>query len=711
MAADAKYLSEVNLAGSRCSVDENWWATMKGKASESAIMRHQREGPLQVGCAGAPSYPRMRVLKLGLFFVMTAMEACAAFGLQNRLRGCHYVCSSESFKLCRIRSMRKSTLHMIASSSRRDGQKLRRSATEKLASLSSTPFPSKTTKPRHIKSTITNSHNSTWSDDMGEFDYPPDKANFAKKSPFPMMPSPLFRNLALSQFELLSHSLVSNDKDSESSSTKSGTPKTSSMILYLPKENQITGQLEFVTGITYPSPSSERVFIASDSSEDGPQQPQILPPRSALRLPGSRNAKELIPSYPFISASNEEIADLNGDVMFTSMAQDSSIGVSVVEEISQEGSNGLKPALLSVTLFSGLDTLGVLMIWPHTSKDYKQNNWEWTENDKLQVSRAAKSLALALSMDNELTTSQVQSEQFRMAFADSLHQVKSPLQALRTFGKLLQRQLAEDSASGPSMRRVSKDAKSDEYDSSLGRRQRQALRLAEDMVKQSERVADLIQPMDAFITDQYLLPASTTTAIDLYRQTNDAASDAMPILGDFVMEMVFPQDIIGPLVYASQAISRESGIDLEADGFDQDADVPGCKVCTKYLIEAVTNVLDNAIKYVTTKKRGRGRPSKSSLPKIKVTLTANEPPLGVGCTLSVEDNGPGIEEGDRERLFERGYRGRQVKDLVPGSGIGLNMSKTFIEKMGGSIAFLKDGPSNLGGATIRIMLFREPAEG
>ena len=685
---------------------------MKGNAaSESISSRFQREESPNAGCVGAllALSPRMRVLKLGLLFVMTAMEACAAFGLQNQLKTCRYAHSSRCFKSCPHRSMSKSTLHMIAASSRHDGKKLRSSATEKLASLSSTPFPSTTTKTRRTKSTISKSHNATWSDDMSALDHPQDIASFAKRSPFPMMPSPLFRNLALSQFELLSHSLVFSGDDAESSNNKSGTPKTSSMILYLPKENQLTGQLEFVTGITYPSPSSERVFIASDSSEDGPQQPQILPPRSALRLPGFRDAKDLIPSYPFISASNDDSTDLNGDVMFTSMAQDSSIGVSVVEEISPDETSGMKPALLSVTLFSGLDTLGVLMIWPHKSKDDSQNCWTWTESDKLQVSRAAKSLALALSMDNELTTSQVQSEQFRMAFADSLHQVKSPIQALRTFGKLLQRQLAEDSASGPSMRRVSTDAKSDEYDSSWSRRQRQALKLAEDMVKQSERVVDLIQPMDALISEQYLLPASTSTAIDLYRQSNDAVSDTMSILGDFEMEMVFPQDIIGPLVYASQAISRESGIDLEADGFDQDAEVPGVTVCTKYLIEAVTNVLDNAIKYVTSKKRGRGRPSKSSLPRIKVTLTPNEPPLEAGATLYIEDNGPGIDEDDVERVFERGYRGQQVKDLVPGSGIGLNMSRTIIEKMGGSITFLTDGPSNLGGATIRIILFRDPA--
>lgn len=632
-----------------------------------------------------------------LIAALVAVEISAAFVLRSRVLD------------CQTNRYYSAALSMIAPSSRREERKKsRNAATEKLDSLSLTPFPI----PSTSKKSLSEGHNATsWSHDSDNTiddrkrEYSPDIQSFRKKSPFPSMPSSLFRSLALSQFELLSHSLVHNG---DVESTKSGTPKTSSMVLYLPKENQQTGQLEFVTAVTYeyPNPSSGRVFIASDSSE-----PQIVPPIAALRLPGFSNARDLIPSYPFISASDES-AEMSGqnDVMFAMISQDSSIGVSVVEEISPEVPKLSTPTTLSVTLFSGLDTLGVLTIWPYRSEDDKQNQWTWSHSDKLQVTRAAKSLALALSMDSELTTTRVQSEQFRMAFADSLHQVKSPIQALRTFGKLLQRQLAEDSASGgPAMRRVSNDVSSEEYESSWSRRQRQALKLAQDMVREGERVVDLIQPMDTLINEQYLLPASTTSEIELYRQSSDVSSNALPMLGDFDLEMVFPQDIIGPLIYALQAISRENGIELEAVGFDQDAELPGVTICTKYLIEAITNVLDNAMKYVSCKKRGRGRPSKSSLPRIIVTLTPNEPPLEAGITLWCEDNGPGIKEEDALRVFNRGYRGREVKELVPGSGIGLNMSKMIIQKMGGSLDVLKNGPSHLSGATMRIILFRDPS--
>lgn len=588
----------------------------------------------------------------------------------------HHGDSMTKFRSYRFRFKTAPAVHMISSPPRRDRKKSSASVTEKSASS---------------RSLVHKDYNATWSDDNDE-----DTRSFARESPFPAT-SPLFINLAQSQLELLSHSLVHN-ADDESNNIKPGTPKTSSMALYLPRENQRTGQLEFVTAVSYPNP--ERVFIASASSGHG-QQSQISTLMPALQLPGFSNAKDLIPNYPFISASDNDDDIAEDDDVRVATSQDNSVGVSVVEEISPDASNTANTTSLSVTLFSGLDTLGVLIIWPFKSNDDKQNKWSWSQNDKLQVSRAAKSLALALSIDNELVSTKVQSEQFRMAFADSLHQIKNPITALRTFGKLLQRQLAEDLASGPSMRRVYKDVSSDDYDLSRGRRQRQAMKLAEDMVKQGERVVDLIQPMDALANKHFLLPPSTSRAIiSLYEQPG------MPILGEFEMEMVFPQDVLGPLVYASQAIGRENGIEIEAEGFDQDSDVPGVTVSTKHLIEATTNILDNAIKYVTCKKRGPGRPSKNSLPRIKVTMTANEPPLQAGCTLFIEDNGPGIDECDMERVFDRGYRGEKVRELIEGNGLGLSMSSMIVQRMGGILDVLDDGPSHLGGATIRIILFR-----
>ena len=81
----------------------------------------------------------------------------------------------------------------------------------------------------------------------------------------------------------------------------------------------------------------------------------------------------------------------------------------------------------------------------------------------------------------------------------------------------------------------------------------------------------------------------------------------------------------------------------------------------------VENLLSNAIKY------GQGKP-------IEITLTAT---AGM-AQIAVRDNGIGIDEKDRARIFERFERavGRQVQS---GFGIGLWLSRSYVELMGGSI--------------------------
>jgi two-component system, OmpR family, sensor kinase len=81
----------------------------------------------------------------------------------------------------------------------------------------------------------------------------------------------------------------------------------------------------------------------------------------------------------------------------------------------------------------------------------------------------------------------------------------------------------------------------------------------------------------------------------------------------------------------------------------------------------VENLLSNAIKY------GQGKP-------IEITLTAT----AEMAQIAVRDNGIGIDEKDRARIFERFERavGRQVQS---GFGIGLWLSRSFVELMGGSI--------------------------
>ncbi|HEX7402368.1 MAG TPA: sensor histidine kinase, partial [Usitatibacter sp.] len=73
--------------------------------------------------------------------------------------------------------------------------------------------------------------------------------------------------------------------------------------------------------------------------------------------------------------------------------------------------------------------------------------------------------------------------------------------------------------------------------------------------------------------------------------------------------------------------------------------------------ELVSNLLDNAIRY--TQSGGN------------VTLRIRE--VGAAVTLEVEDNGPGIPQAERDRVFDRFYRAPGSDG--GGSGLGLAIAR------------------------------------
>jgi signal transduction histidine kinase len=55
-----------------------------------------------------------------------------------------------------------------------------------------------------------------------------------------------------------------------------------------------------------------------------------------------------------------------------------------------------------------------------------------------------------------------------------------------------------------------------------------------------------------------------------------------------------------------------------------------------------------------------------------------------GCVITVVDNGPGIEEKNRLRIFKL-FETLKSRDEVEGSGIGLSVVKKIVEHYGGTI--------------------------
>jgi signal transduction histidine kinase len=105
-------------------------------------------------------------------------------------------------------------------------------------------------------------------------------------------------------------------------------------------------------------------------------------------------------------------------------------------------------------------------------------------------------------------------------------------------------------------------------------------------------------------------------------------------------------------------------------------------------------LLDNAVKY------GAGTP-------VRAAIVADEAARRV--RLTIEDRGPGIAEGDRDRLFARFARGEEAGS-DGGSGLGLYVSRELCRAMGGDLV-MEPAPATPGrGAAFTIVLPGEPGD-
>jgi two-component system sensor histidine kinase KdpD len=84
---------------------------------------------------------------------------------------------------------------------------------------------------------------------------------------------------------------------------------------------------------------------------------------------------------------------------------------------------------------------------------------------------------------------------------------------------------------------------------------------------------------------------------------------------------------------------------------------------------ALRQLLGNAVKY---------SPRGST-----ITISANQTDDTVAVRVS--DQGPGIPQNELESIFERFYRGSRVRDLVPGTGMGLNVARDIINAHQGQL--------------------------
>lgn len=150
---------------------------------------------------------------------------------------------------------------------------------------------------------------------------------------------------------------------------------------------------------------------------------------------------------------------------------------------------------------------------------------------------------------------------------------------------------------------------------------------------------------------------------------------------------------IGELLESVLA-KMKSVVDDRSVKIEAGPDVPPVMVDREMMEMTFRQLIDNAVKY--------------SPPGTPVTITAG---LEDGQVVTrVQDRGRGIATGELPRIFEKFYRGKDLRNQVPGAGLGLAIAKAVVTAHGGTIwAESKPGA----GSSFCVALAPEPrsAEG
>ena len=287
---------------------------------------------------------------------------------------------------------------------------------------------------------------------------------------------------------------------------------------------------------------------------------------------------------------------------------------------------------------------------------------EWQSTELKQIEEITRTIAIARFLElqyhwtkEELTVQKNLQRIERDRLDDLLHQLRNPLTALRTFGKLLIKRLLP----GDDNRKI-----------------------AQSILEQSDRFQQLLEQ---FETESNTINSINPEEFD-QKKTLLEARDRKVAESNFLLpssnqelDSLDLQQILQPLLNAAKAIATDRNIKLITN---IPSIIPKVRGDVSALREIFNNLIDNALKYTPAGgKIQLDLKTKQFSPELKM--------LG----MAISDTGYGIPIADRERIFERHYRGIQAQSDIPGTGLGLAIAQELIVKMQGEIELIS--PNNL----------------
>ena len=123
-------------------------------------------------------------------------------------------------------------------------------------------------------------------------------------------------------------------------------------------------------------------------------------------------------------------------------------------------------------------------------------------------------------------------------------------------------------------------------------------------------------------------------------------------------------EIIANTLAGMQSVLRKRPVKIEVP-----SPMPKVEVDFEFVQQVLKQLLDNALKY---------SPAGSPL-----TIRAESQYQTI--VVSVADRGPGIDEDERARIFDKFFRGRRDRFQTQGTGMGLAIAKGIVEAHGGKL--------------------------
>lgn len=319
----------------------------------------------------------------------------------------------------------------------------------------------------------------------------------------------------------------------------------------------------------------------------------------------------------------------------------------------------------------------------------------WNKRERLQIERIAHTLALACFLDRRQAYWEISYRQQQYSITQQydildnlLHQIRSPLTALKTFGKLLLKRL------NPT------DSNRD---------------IAQNILRESDRLQELLTQMDA-VTDQ---PQDSPPQIVPTEENRPMpVASPLPLLPASSVQFCWVNEVLEPLIVSATAIAAERQLEVYSH---IPANLPKVQANPQALREVLSNLIDNGLKYTSIPGHifievseifEPPAPEDTTQPQTQTynsgasSLPADTKKISHWVKISITDTGKGIPPQDLEHIFERHYRGIQAETDIPGTGLGLAIAKQLTQQMQGKIEVfspaLRELPTSEPGTTFVV---------